>query len=93
MNFFPDRILVFSTVFSAHTDVSRFLQMNELWSYNKDKGLNLDGLHQFSHLLIESKDEEKVRNLASTLEWFIVVKEIQAFNGASIAQLHKFSNS
>ena len=58
--------------------------MNELWSYNKDEGLNLDELHQFSHLLIESKDEEKVRNLASTLEWFIVVKEIQAFNGASL---------
>ena len=71
-------------VFSAQTGVSRFLQMNELWSYNKDEGLNLDGLHQFSHLLIESKDEEKVRNLVSTLEWFIVVKEIQAFNGASL---------
>ena len=71
-------------VFSAQTGVSRFLQMNELWSYNKDEGLNLDELHKFSHLLIESKDEEKVRNLASTLEWFTVIKEIQAFNGATL---------
>merc|ERR1712012_534560 len=66
----------------AQTGVSRFLQMNELWAYNKAEDLSIDELYQFSHLLVESNDMEKLKNLTS--KSFEIVKEVQAFKGASL---------
>ncbi|CAG0880654.1 unnamed protein product [Cyprideis torosa] len=50
-------------VFSAQTGVSRFLELNSGWEYNKTEDLAPEGkeMLSFSHLLVEGKSEEHHR--------------------------------
>lgn len=68
---------------SAQTGVSRFLQLNKNWIYNKTEGLdNLSEMLEFTHLIIETRGPlgKSLRNNVKTHE---VIETIQAFSHVS----------
>ena len=55
-------------VYAAQTGVSRFLQVNDGWTYNKTEDLDTETLAaSFTHLLVESQDNETLNSLQGTL--------------------------
>ena len=68
-------------VYAAQTGVSRFLQMNSNWTYNKTEDLSNENLKTFTHLIMESKNEETLEFLKKSHE---IIAEIEAFKGLKV---------
>ena len=72
-------------VFSAQTGISRFLQCNDAWTYNKTEDLSIETLKTaFTHLLVESKDVDKY------VDTHEIMQHIEAYSGPPFINYHSF---
>ena len=75
-------------VYSAQTGVSRFLHLNENWTYDKSENLPLEELKKFQFLLMESS---KVQNFTEKSDKsHQILKEISAFKGLDFSNWKTF---
>lgn len=75
-------------VYSAQTGVSRFLQMNDAWQYDKTEDLTLEQLETFSYLLMEAQNEVKINHLLARTH--TKVTDVLAFKGISFVNFKSF---
>ena len=81
-----EKIHVHISNFAAQTGVSRFIQLNNNWIYNKTENLSPEELTFFDHLMVESSDTDLVNYLLKTHK---KISEVEAFSNYSL-NLKKF---
>ena len=81
-----EKIHVHISNFAAQTGVSRFIQLNSNWIYNKTENLSPEELTFFDHLMVESSDTDLVNYLLKTHK---KISEVVAFSNYSM-NLKKF---
>ena len=83
-----DLVKIHLDVYSAQTGISRFLQQNSQWKYDKTEDLNEEDLiRNFDFLLVQAGPEEmKVLDLKRHVK----VGEILGFKGVTLVSFTRF---
>lgn len=68
---------------AAQTGVTRFTQLNDHWIYNKTENLDIEQLHEFTHLLIEAKSKYS-SNLKAYQHTHVILDSIESFSQVAV---------